>query len=1119
MAQQGGVYDPEKEKDGEIKYHSPRPQLPPSDEALRDITGISKADEEAIDKAAIEHAEAAGRYDPGISQGGEAPLESTENLSNINDSEESGDDYNDGYARNFSSQPNQQQGNQKSFLGKFLKGRSVFLVVGGVGGGGIISMVIALFLLIPLKIESIIRNLESRFFSLPELSLDITGKRFFSDYVVHHVVPSYKNCGTTRNKDCHVTIYNPGTNPILNMYHAWAQDRLEQKLYTDYGISFEIRGDHRTYMVVDNVTKGAGVYVGQDADGLYTYLVGHSDLWAIISNAMQNETLSTKLLFRYKIGRLFKSKYGQPRCIFFCNTRGKINNTILGLKNAAKVAITQRVIVPYNQSLGIALECILTNCDATNTQPTDPSSAPEEYGFPENAETDTAIRVTLGDIGAQYGATAADFAQAQKLYDDISKQGYEHYLVSNGVAAITGDAAIGESVANAIPLIGWANLANNIYQDATKIGPALKKLRYLVIVPAAVDLYLTYRTETDEVHTGNVDPTALGSMTDSLGPGDNGNPNDPEEGGTSSAEQAPLYASINNDPSNYTGSLFSSLLPGDASAASPSGPPPSGTYLCNNGKPVPAGMTVCPEEVVGGGSPIANSVHTFLTTNHFVDGIFFPGSEIKVVADIWSGTVGWIINLVGSLIGDFLSVAGSALNNACNVPGATLSVSPISAYCNGKAIISKAIPLIFDAFVKAVIPSPISTNMSGGRNYEVAAIGADAGASEYSQEGLGGQEVSEAQANSMYNQEQSQAQVVFQHESFFARLFDTSTSLSLVSKLAMSTPLNLQTSADSSFASIVSDPLSWLSSGFSSLFSGGNSASAATWAQDPFDIPQYAVKIPSGDLVSYWDNHCSDNEAQAFESDADYNSPPGQNGRIGNWDQEAANTVDPVNGMPENTSSNPCLLLKTATGIDGGLWDSSLLTSDDLADLNSSSSTTSLSPDCTSSTATGDAKLLCEAEQFNGVYYEWGGGHNGIKAFQAACPDPTNPPNNQPHGGPVNGDPAGLSGNPSPCAVDCSGLVSIAASEAFGQNFSWSVSTLESDSADWQSININSVQPGDVVVVGTDHVAIVDHYDQSSDTLYTFEAHETGDKTGPFSYPHFGNFTGAYRYIGPGSGS
>jgi hypothetical protein len=168
------------------------------------------------------------------------------------------------------------------------------------------------------------------------------------------------------------------------------------------------------------------------------------------------------------------------------------------------------------------------------------------------------------------------------------------------------------------------------------------------------------------------------------------------------------------------------------------------------------------------------------------------------------------------------------------------------------------------------------------------------------------------------------------------------------------------------------------------------------------------------------------------------------------------------------------------------------------------------------SSITGDPKILCEAEQYNGIYYEYGGGHSGYSSFIANCPDPSNPPNNQPNGGPVNGDPSGLSGNLSPCGLDCSGLVSIAVDEAFNQTYMWTVDHYAmqgSGSQYWKQIPVYQATTGDIVTLD-EHVEIVDHISGSS--IYTFGAHYTGTKIGEVSSP-VTSWGDAYKWIGPGS--
>ncbi len=169
------------------------------------------------------------------------------------------------------------------------------------------------------------------------------------------------------------------------------------------------------------------------------------------------------------------------------------------------------------------------------------------------------------------------------------------------------------------------------------------------------------------------------------------------------------------------------------------------------------------------------------------------------------------------------------------------------------------------------------------------------------------------------------------------------------------------------------------------------------------------------------------------------------------------------------------------------------------------------SPDCLS--ASGTAKILCEAKKYEGIFYRWGGGHQGYDAFIAGCPDPSSPPNNQSSGAAADPTNGGVSGNPSPCATDCSGLVSIALDTAFNKKFMWTVSSLQSDGGNWKSISKSEIQPGDVLTKGSYHVEIVDHYGGNGGVT-TFGSHETGTKTG-YVTTNLGDWSGAYRYIGP----
>ncbi len=161
------------------------------------------------------------------------------------------------------------------------------------------------------------------------------------------------------------------------------------------------------------------------------------------------------------------------------------------------------------------------------------------------------------------------------------------------------------------------------------------------------------------------------------------------------------------------------------------------------------------------------------------------------------------------------------------------------------------------------------------------------------------------------------------------------------------------------------------------------------------------------------------------------------------------------------------------------------------------------SPDCTK--ATGNTKILCEAKQYNGIYYLSGGGHGTYASFRSKCPL-TNL---------ATAASSSTPGDPGPCATDCSGLVDVATGAAFGIDMGGpDVAGIEK-SHFWKEISIGDVRAGDIVTQDPNvHVEIVDH--SSGGTIYTFGSHAPGEKTGPQSWKP-SDWSAAYRYVGPGA--
>jgi hypothetical protein len=124
----------------------------------------------------------------------------------------------------------------------------------------------------------------------------------------------------------------------------------------------------------------------------------------------------------------------------------------------------------------------------------------------------------------------------------------------------------------------------------------------------------------------------------------------------------------------------------------------------------------------------------------------------------------------------------------------------------------------------------------------------------------------------------------------------------------------------SSVVGIFTHPLS-IFNGLASIFS---KPALAAPAVDPFGVSQYGyvkddpnLTAANQDSETYWAQNCSTDG-----SSLDWTKPV-------NSAWENSTVTNQNTGMPENTTTNPCLLIQAAAGSDGAIFDSSLLTAQD----------------------------------------------------------------------------------------------------------------------------------------------------------------------------------------------
>ena len=252
------------------------------------------------------------------------------------------------------------------------------ILFGGVAAGSIIATLgVVFFMLIPLKIEHIINNLQNHFYASSENAVSNAEENFLSTYIKRYVLPALTKCGgDTIDKNCNPNIGVTGNNPVKAMYKGWAQARLEYKLAENYGVEFKAKkvgGVTKYYMKApgivgdQDITKVAG-----DSGDLFQEM-NRQQVRQYVRDSLQKESSWKQMWYRFKVGRLLEEKYGITRCIFFCNARDALKDFSDKKKEAAQVWIASRVLTPLNEARVTMFECLLSStCDPEKTHPTTP---------------------------------------------------------------------------------------------------------------------------------------------------------------------------------------------------------------------------------------------------------------------------------------------------------------------------------------------------------------------------------------------------------------------------------------------------------------------------------------------------------------------------------------------------------------------------------------------------------------------------------------------------------------------------------------------------------------------------------------------------------------------------
>lgn len=906
------VYDDEKQ--GQSGTHTT-----PTDEELRQLTGITPDEEGAMDReahsgAAADTAERKGLFNKGGDGDGDEDAEyGPSALDSMKDRLGKGYRNDDQERKNWISRGLRSNSKLKKRLA----------IAGAAAGGSAIAGIIAFMALLPLKIEHFISNLENYSSAASKTALQTEGNHLFKDYIRKYVIQNLgkPGCRSTASAGCVAPI--GGNNPVSRLYQAWKQDRIESKLATKFGLEIGKTGSTGKYYIRTANER----FDFKDKESLSAFFqddhTRSGKLYEIeqeIADRLKTASYWDRIYYRFKVAPLLKAKYGIRYCLNACKVLHKKADNFKEWRQTAKAVTLQRVLEPLSESQGFIVSCIMAgsgDCDFNKLRDANPGDTTRE------TEGSSKFHENLVRLASKF--TDEELQDLVKRSEQVSKDGLSKYVVRQtatklAVSLGADGAKAGAGAAKAVDPITWVLLAAQLSKIATEIGPVIKYASYAATAAASAQLWTEYQTTAAEMKSGNMDAEQIGSFANaldsSLDTSDISSINsasqklklDGSDVTASSATETPLYQATlgSNGVSTNAASVFSGTAFADGTSST--------GYAQNGceGDPVPSGDLVCPIEDFGSPKATASIINGISSIGTKSRTIYPPIRLAFAILDAINKFVDWVL---GKALAPVISSIASKFNAVCKItPGCGSMVDGL------KGVVGKIFDLILGVFAK----QPLN-DLSGGRMFDMLFAGAQVSFNTACQATLGCAFIKNETAANIQSDYLRQQQTQFNQQPIFARMFDTSSPYSLVSRLAISMPSSPSLMANSLFSTITS-PFSSLGNMSASLLTGTSAHAAISNAKiaGAFGIPN------TGYLPSQIPKH-----PQEFFDANCVNGPEGKmvDGKldISEWLNDDAHvmldkdTHEVVFKVP-----NRCLLINSSVQTFGGMFDSSLLPEDSL---------------------------------------------------------------------------------------------------------------------------------------------------------------------------------------------
>lgn len=653
---------------------------------------------------------------------------------------------------------------------------------GGLIGGGIVGIAILIITTFTpvLRLDHLFQNINNRAFAAAGSAVEHRMEYLTERYMLRKII-GLRGCKAVVSTNCRVNYANAGL--ATNMFNAWRDARVEEKLFAKMGLSVESTRNPDRAAGVHSFTlrdkNGRTIKFNNEGDW-NRFVAGHyeggrREFGREMRKALKDTTHGLNIMQRKQVRKMLVRKHGiKFWCFLACKKKDAAEEKIKDSRTKWKYRFVERFVYPFSTKYGVILTCITAgdvssgNCSKKlKQQDIDRSSIPESdideiLGDLENAENRGQLRI--GSV-----------------------------VLERILVGIIGNKTVARATLSAIPVVGQVYLGLTMLYlvdtaDQAIENNELSKMAANINSTQYIEFYTGIRSDSDALKQGALPLDDLGAHVAEF----------------DGAEKSKVYQAYTNNPANNKFAF--SLSPASVSAAGN-----DEEYKCVNGKPISAGEYVCEEKkvarqynaeevrdnfFVGGIIDLLNPMDNCLHFSPDIGPISTPCAvQVRDAVGELLGAVDFAIQTV------FGPIAKGALFVLENAPGSKQLIE----------LMKEKFETLALAMFEKIWPLPVNESSPGREKYDALEAGGDLAANDFTKGGYtddgdtygqGAPKIKKEDLAAIYQDNLEQEEYEFKNSSFVNRIASIDEPNSLISKLAFNMPANFS----AAFLSVLSAP-------------------------------------------------------------------------------------------------------------------------------------------------------------------------------------------------------------------------------------------------------------------------------------------------------------------------